>query len=79
MNQEKDIELRMGKKNLWLIGIGMVVIIIGFALMMGPASGEGTFETDIFSTRRIVIAPIIVFFGYLSVIASILYRSKSSK
>ena len=79
MNQEKDIELRMGKKNLWLIGIGMVVIIIGFALMMGPVSGVGTFETDIFSTRRIVIAPIIVFFGYLSVIASILYRSKSSK
>ena len=34
MNQEKDIELRMGKKNLWLIGIGMVVIIIGFASIL---------------------------------------------
>lgn len=79
MNQEKNLPLRIGKKNLWFIGIGMIIIIIGFALMMGPASGEGTFETDIFSFRRIVIAPIIVFLGYLSVIVSILYRFKQNK
>lgn len=66
----------MDKKNLWLIGIGVCVIILGFALMMGPSSQEGTFETDIFSIRRIDIAPVIVFLGYVSVIFSILYKPK---
>lgn len=76
MNQENNPELRLNKKNLWLIGIGVCVIVIGFALMMGPVSQEGTFEVDIFSTKRIVIAPVIVFLGYVSVIFSILYKPK---
>lgn len=68
----------MGKKNLWFIGAGMIVIIIGFALMMGPVSEEGAFEADIFSFRRTVVAPVIVFLGYLSVILSILFRPKNN-
>jgi hypothetical protein len=70
-------QLRLGKKNLWWIGAGVIVIIIGFALMMGPVSEEGCFEQDIYSFRRIVIAPIIVFFGYLSIIVSLFYHPKN--
>lgn len=76
MNNENNTQRRLDKKNLWLIGIGVCVIILGFALMMGPSSQEGTFETDIFSIRRIDIAPVIVFWGYVSVIFSILYKPK---
>jgi hypothetical protein len=76
MNNENNTQRRLDKKNLWLIGIGVCVIILGFALMMGPSSQEGTFETDIFSIRRIDIAPVIVFLGYVSVIFSILYKPK---
>ncbi|MED9996618.1 MAG: DUF3098 domain-containing protein [Paludibacteraceae bacterium] len=76
MNQENNSNLRLGKKNLWLIGTGVCIIVIGFALMMGPSSQEGTFEESIFSVRRINVAPVIVFLGYISVIFSILYKPK---
>ncbi len=79
MNSDNNLSLRLGKKNLWFIGAGMIVIIIGFALMMGPVSEEGAFEADIFSFRRTVVAPVIVFLGYLSVIISILFHSKNKQ
>ena len=74
---ENENKLRLNKFNLYLIAAGVVVIIIGFILMMvGPVSHEGVFEPDIFSTRRIVVAPILVFLGYVSVIFAILYQPK---
>lgn len=76
MENQSNSQLRLGKKNLILIAIGVCIIVVGFALMMGPSSQEGTFETDIFSVRRIEVAPVIVFLGYLSVIFSILYKPK---
>jgi hypothetical protein len=42
--------------------------------MVGPVSTDGNFEPDIFSTRRLIIGPMVVFFGYLSVIFAILYK-----
>ncbi len=77
MSEENNLNLRLGKKNLWWIGAGVIVIILGFALMMGPVSEEGCFEQDIFSFRRIVVAPVIVFLGYLSVIVSLFYHPKN--
>lgn len=62
------------KKNFILLAIGMAVIIIGFLLMTGPGSTETTFEPDIFSTRRIVVAPIVCFFGFIFMIYGILSK-----
>ncbi len=45
------------KTNFILLAIGMAVIIVGFLLMTGPSSTEGYFEPDIFSVRRIKVAP----------------------
>ena len=50
------------KTNFMLLAIGMVVIIIGFLLMSGPGSTETTFEPDIFSVRRIKVAPAVCLF-----------------
>ena len=47
------------KTNFILLAAGMVVIIIGFLLMTGPGSTEITFEPDIFSVRRIKVAPLV--------------------
>ena len=47
------------KTNFILLAAGMVVIIIGFLLMTGPGSTETTFEPDIFSVRRIKVAPVV--------------------
>lgn len=62
------------KKNFILLGIGMVIIIIGFLLMSGPGSTETTFEPDIFSARRIKVAPVVCFFGFIFMIYGILHK-----
>jgi len=65
-----------GKTNFILLAIGMLIVIIGFILMAGPASSETVFEPDIFSARRIKLAPVVCFLGFISMIGAILYRPK---
>ncbi|MBQ4621278.1 MAG: DUF3098 domain-containing protein [Bacteroidaceae bacterium] len=69
--------LAFGKKNYILLGIGMAIIILGFILMSGPGSTETHFEPDIFSARRIKVAPAVCFFGFIFMIYGILCKPKS--
>lgn len=64
------------KSNYILLAIGVAAIILGFILMAGPGSTETHFEPDIFSFRRIKLAPAICFIGFISVIFAIMYRPK---
>ena len=68
--------LAFGKKNYILLGIGMAIIILGFILMSGPGSTETHFEPDIFSVRRIVVAPMVSLFGFVFMIYGILHKPK---
>lgn len=52
------------KVNFILLAIGMAIVIIGFLLMSGPSSSETVFEPDIFSVRRIKVAPVVCLFGF---------------
>lgn len=65
------------KTNFILLGIGMAIIILGFLLMTGPSSTEGVFEPDIFSVRRIKVAPAVCFFGFVFMIYGILHKPKT--
>ena len=65
------------KTNFILLGIGMAIIIIGFLLMTGPGSTEGYFEPDIFSVRRIKVAPVISLFGFIFMIYGIVRKPKN--
>ena len=70
-------DFALGKINYIICGVAFAVILIGFFLMKGPASSiEGGFEPDIFSSRRIVVAPMACFFGFLLMIVGILYKGK---
>ena len=71
--------LAFGKKNYILLGIGMAIIILGFILMSGPGSTETHFEPDIFSVRRIKVAPVVCFFGFVFMIYGILHKPKTNK
>lgn len=64
------------KTNFLLLGIGMAVIIIGFLLMTGPGSNETMFQPDIFSARRIKVAPAVCFLGFTFMIYGILRKPK---
>lgn len=63
-------EFAFGKENYMLMIIGVVVLIIGFALMYGPADG------DIFSFRRITLAPIVVLAGFVIEVFAIFKKPK---
>lgn len=64
------------KTNYLLLAAGMAVIIIGFLLMSGPGSTETVFEPDIFSVRRIKVAPVVCFLGFVFMIYGILRKPK---
>ena len=69
-------ELALGKKNYLFIVISFILIVIGFVLMIGEGSTEEMYNPDIFSTRRIVIAPTITFIGFVCMIFAILIKPK---
>jgi len=68
-------QLALSKQNLILLAIGVLVIFIGFALMMGSSSGV-EYNPDIFSFRRITLAPMVILGGFLFVIFAILWKPK---
>ena len=69
-------DFAFGKTNFILLAAGMVIVIIGFILMAGSGSTEQAFNPDIFSARRIKVAPLVCLFGFLPMIPAILYTPK---
>ena len=65
------------KVNYILLGIGMVVVIIGFILMSGGSSTEEQYNPEIFSAMRIRVAPVVCLVGFLSMIYAIIRTPKS--
>lgn len=63
------------KLNLILIALSFLIIVIGFALMVGAPSGE-TYNPDIFSFRRITVGPMISLAGFVLMLFAILFRAK---
>ena len=62
------------KVNFMLLAVGMAIVIIGFILMSGSGSSETVFNPDIFSVRRIKVAPMVCLFGFLFIIYAILRK-----
>jgi hypothetical protein len=70
------MKFNLPKLNAVLIAISLVIIILGFALMVGEPSGATEYNPDIFSTRRITVGPMVALFGFVSLIFSILFKSR---
>jgi hypothetical protein len=60
--------------------VGFVIIIVGFLLMVGGKSTDPNIfnEKELFSFRRITIAPIIVLIGFAFEIWAIMKKPKAS-
>ncbi|MFY9152092.1 MAG: DUF3098 domain-containing protein [Prolixibacteraceae bacterium] len=70
----------LGKENLKLLVIGFVIIVVGFILMVGGKSSDpNVFNPEIFSFRRITLAPLVVLFGFLFEIYAIIKKPKEDK
>ena len=68
-----------GRMNFILLAIGMAIVIIGFILMDGDGSTESAYNPDIFSVRRIKVAPIVCLIGFVSMIYAVVYKSKEKE
>lgn len=62
--------------NFILLAVGMVVVIIGFILMSGGGTEDGSFNPEIFSTMRVKVAPVICFIGFVSMVYAIIRKPK---
>ena len=74
--EKKEQAFEFGKKNYILLIAGVIVMAIGFIMLSGGGTDDPTqFNPDeIFSTRRITIAPITVLLGLGLVLIGILKK-----
>ena len=72
-------ELLFGKKNYKFLIIALSIIIFGFVMMTGGGSEDPkVFNPDIFSFRRIRLAPTIILLGFVIAIYSIIVKSNKN-
>jgi hypothetical protein len=73
----KKQEFLFSATNYKILIIGLVVIALGFILMSGGANeNPNVFNEDVYSFRRIRLAPTVVLIGFGITIYSILVKSK---
>ncbi len=77
-NNNNENQMVLGKANYYLMLAGLALIIFGFILMSGGKSEDpNVFNADeVYSTTRIVVAPIIVILGFAIEIIAVFYKSK---
>lgn len=62
----KDKDRPFSPLNFWLMGGCAILIFLGYLFMSGGGSTEPDgFNPDIFSTRRIIVGPLLSFLGFL--------------
>ena len=76
-NNEQKPDFLFDKVNYKTLLIGIAVIVLGFILMSGGGSDDTKiFNEDVFSFRRIRLAPTLVLIGFGITIYSIFKKSK---
>ena len=65
-----------GRTNFILLAIGMAIVVIGFILMAGGGSTQEAYNPEIFSARRIKVAPLVCLFGFVSMIYAVIRKPK---
>lgn len=79
--KETDPGFALGKENYIYLVIGFVIILIGFLLMIGGKSVDPNVFNgeEIFSFRRITLAPIVVLIGFAFEIWAIMRKTRDPK
>lgn len=79
-NDREKPNFALGPENYKLLAIGFVIIVIGFLLMIGgKTDSPDKFSENIFSFRRITLAPIVVLAGFIFEIWAIMKKPKDSE
>ncbi|MFM2207981.1 MAG: hypothetical protein RL213_1956 [Bacteroidota bacterium] len=70
-------DFAFGKENYILMLVGVAVIFLGFILMTGGGSDDPTvWDSSVFSTRRVTVAPLLVIAGFVIEVFAIVRKPK---
>ncbi len=76
-NNNEKTGLALSKENYILLAIGFGIILLGFILMLGGGSDDpNVFSEELFSFRRITLAPIVILLGFVFEIYAIMKKPK---
>ncbi len=54
----------------------MAIVVIGFVLMAGPGSTKDFYNPDIFSARRIKVAPVVCLIGFVGMVYAVMRKPR---
>ncbi len=80
-DNSENTGLALGKNNYIMLAIGFAVIILGFALMVGGGTDNPNIFNgkELFSFRRITLAPVIILAGFIFEIYAIMKKPKDEE
>jgi uncharacterized membrane protein len=80
LEEKQRLDFAFKKENYLLLAIGFVIILIGFLLMIGGKSEDpNVFNPEVFSFRRITLAPMVILIGFVFEIWAIMKKPKDSQ
>ncbi len=70
----------MPSRNVKIIGIGLLVMVLGFVLMIGGGSSDpNMFNPEMFNFRRLTIAPLLIVAGVVVIIVGIMKTPRNTE
>jgi ABC-type transport system involved in cytochrome bd biosynthesis fused ATPase/permease subunit len=78
MEKKKAAELFNRENYMWM-GIGIAIVLIGLALMSGGKSADPNIfnNNEVYSFRRVTLAPILIVLGLMVEVYAIMKRPKA--
>ena len=80
-NQQEEngnrFQFAFGRINYILMIAGLVVLALGYILLSGGGSDDpNTFNPEMFDSRRLTVAPILIVLGFVVEIFAIMFKSR---
>ena len=70
----------MPSRNVKIIGIGLLVMVLGFVLMIGGGSSDpNVFNPEMFNFRRLTLAPVLIMAGVVVIIVGIMKTPRNTE
>ena len=80
MDKQIEDKMPMDKKGLYVLLAGLGLMVLGYILMSGGGvTDPQVFNYDMFSFRRIVLAPLLLIAGIVTIVVSIIRLPKEKK
>jgi hypothetical protein len=77
VKDKAEIDFAFGRINYIYMLVGMAFIVVGFIMMSGgKADNPSVFNPEIFSFRRITLAPVLVIVGYIIEVYAIVKKAE---